>query len=216
MKRTELNALWGVLLIAGGALFLLQTLGIVSQGADLVVALLFGAGGMAFVYLFLRNHAQWWAVIPGFALLGLATLMVAEQVLPGKLGGMVGGPIFLGALGLSFWVVYLNQRDHWWAIIPGGVLLTLALVASVDEFSSGMDTGSVFFLGLGATFALLYVLPTPEGRIRWAIIPAAVMLVLGLVIAAQQATALQYLGPLALILVGLLMVWRTISARRRE
>jgi hypothetical protein len=216
MKRTELSALWGVLLIAGGVLFLLQSLDIVGHGAGLVVALLFGAGGITFVYLFLRNRAQWWAVIPGFALLGLATLMVAEQVLPGKLGGMVGGPIFLGALGLSFWVIYLNQRDHWWAIIPGGVLLTLAAVASADAISVGMDTGSVFFLGLGATFALLYVLPTPEGRIRWAIIPAAVMLILGVVIAAQQAVALRYLWPLALILVGLLMVWRTISARRRE
>jgi len=216
MKRTELNALWGVLLIAGGVLFLLQTLDIVGHGAALVVALLFGAGGMAFAYVFLRNRARWWAVIPGFALLGLATLMVAEQVLPGKLGGMVGGPIFLGALGLSFWVVYLNQRDHWWAIIPGGVLLTLAAVASADAISVGMDTGSVFFLGLGATFALLYVLPTPEGRIKWAIIPAAVMLILGVIIAAQQAVALRYLWPLALILAGLLMVWRTISARRQE
>ncbi len=216
MKRTETALFWGVLLIIGGVLFLLQNLFFARHGVEFIMAVLFGAGGCAFIYLFLQNRARWWAVIPGFALLGLGTLMIAEQVLPGKLGSMVGGPIFLGALGLSFWIIYLNKREHWWAIIPGGVLLTLALVAFVDAAFPEVDTGSIFFLGLGATFALLYVVPTAEGRISWAIYPAAVMLILGLVVAAQQATLLQYVWPLALIAAGLFLIWRTVGTRHEQ
>ena len=34
-----------------------------------------------------------------------------------------GGALFLGCIGIAFWVIYLADRARWWGIIPGGVLL---------------------------------------------------------------------------------------------
>ena len=57
-----------------------------------------------------------------------------------------------------FWAVYLRGRENWWAIIPGGVLLTLALVTGLSSAVGGMAIPVVLFLGLALTFAVLAVL----------------------------------------------------------
>jgi hypothetical protein len=215
MKRTEMTAIWGVLLVGAGLLFLLANMGLFERGMDLVMAMLFAAGGLVFLYVFTRNRAQWWPLIPGCALLGLGSLMFLSAIFP-LLGDALGGTIFLGALGTGFWAIYLNRREHWWAIIPGGVLWTLAIVAGIDGLFPGTEAGSVFFLGLGATFGLLYLLPTTEGRIRWAIYPAAAMAVMGLFVAVQQARLAEYVWPLALIVAGLVFIARALARRSRE
>ena len=215
MKRFETRVAWGILLIAGGVLFLLQNLGILGGGIALLWALLFGAAGVIFLYVFLTDRANWWAVIPGFVLLSLAVLIVLNQLAPG-VGGTWGGALFLGGVGLGFWVIYFVNREHWWAVIPGGVLLTLALVAGLSSVLEGIETGGVFFLGLGLTFGLLSFLPTPQGRMKWALIPAAVLLVMGLLITAAFTSALNYLWPLALILIGLYLIFRTFGFRQGQ
>jgi len=215
MKRFETRVAWGILLIAGGVLFLLQNLGILGGGIALLWALLFGAAGVIFLYVFLTDRANWWAVIPGFVLLSLAVLIVLNQLAPG-VGGTWGGALFLGGVGLGFWVIYFVNREHWWAVIPGGVLLTLALVAGLSSMLEGTEVGGVFFLGLGLTFGLLSFLPTPQGRMKWALIPAAVLLVMGLLITAAFASALNYLWPVALILIGLYLIFRTFGFRQGQ
>jgi len=88
----------------------------------------------------------------------------------------LGGVLFLAAIGLAFWVIYFTKRELWWAVIPGGAMFTLALVAGLESVFEGAEMGGVFFLGLGLTFVLLYFVPTPQGRMKWALIPAAVLL----------------------------------------
>jgi hypothetical protein len=73
--------------------------------------------------------------------------------------------------------------------------------------------GGVFFFGLGLTFALLAILPTPEGRLTWAIIPAIVLLVMGALITAAAAQLINYLWPVALVLGGLYLLYRVIRSR---
>lgn len=212
MKRLEVRVIGGILLIVVGILFLLQSFGIVRDVLDLLWALLFGAGGSFFLYVFLTNRANWWALIPGFVLLGVAALIALERLAPG-VDETWGGAVFLGGIGLAFWAIYITRREHWWAVIPGGVLLTLALVAGLSSALEGIEMGGVFFLGLGLTFGLLAFLPTPEGRMKWALIPAAVLLVMGLLITAATVETLKYLWPAALILVGLYLVFRVFSSR---
>ena len=214
MRRFEIRIIGGILLIAAGALFLLQNLGIFAVG-DYLWPFLFGAGGLVFLYVFLTDRANWWAIIPGFTLLGLAAMIALDQFAP-QIGETWGGALFLGGIGLAFWVVYFTNREHWWAVIPGGVLLTIALVAGLSSILEGIETGGVFFLGLGLTFALLAFLPTPEGRMKWAFIPAGVLLVVGLLIATAAAAILNYLWPAALILAGLYLLFRTFSTRSNQ
>jgi len=215
MKRFDartVNTVGAILLIGVGILLLLQNFGILGGVVALIWSLIFGAGGLVFLYVFLTNRVHWWAVIPGFALLGLAALIALDQFLP-RVGDVLGGTILLGGIGLAFWVIYFLNREHWWAVIPGGVMFTVALIAGLDAVFEGAETGGVLFLGLGLTFGLLYFLPTPQGRMKWAIIPAAVLLVMGLLITAATTGILEYLWAIALILVGLYLLFRMFRSR---
>ena len=214
MRRFGIRIVGGILLIAAGVLFLLQNLGIFAVG-DYLWPFLFGAGGLVFLYVFLTDRANWWAIIPGFTLLGLAAMMAMDQFVP-QVGETWGAALFLGGIGLAFWVVYLTNREHWWAVIPGGVLLTVGLVTGLSSALEGIETGGVFFLGLGLTFALLAFLPTPEGRMKWALIPAGVLLVMGLLITAAATAIINYLWPAALILGGIYLLFRTFGSRQSE
>jgi hypothetical protein len=212
MRQIDRSLLLGLALVGAGALFLLQSLGFFGPLENAFWALIFGAGGVGFLAALARNRAHWWAAIPGCALLGIGLLIALDGLAP-ALAGSWGGPLFLGMLGLGFWVVYLVRRAYWWAIIPGGVLFTLALVAGLSETMAGNAGGWVFFLGLSATFGLVYLLPTNEGRRIWALYPAAALLAMAVLIMAAMGQVVNVLWPAALILAGIYMVYRTLRPR---
>ena len=214
MKRFETTIAWGILLIACGVLFLLQNLGLLGNVTALVWALLFAAAGAVFLFVFLSDHANWWALIPGCTLLGIGALIGLDELAP-AVANLIGGALVLGAIGLSFWIIYFIKREYWWAVIPGGTMLTLAVIATIDSAAvGGLGTGGILFLGLGLTFVLVSLLPRPEGQMKWALIPAAVLLVMGVALTAASASVLNYVWPAALVLVGLYLVFRNLTSRR--
>jgi hypothetical protein len=212
MKRFDWRVVGGILLIIGGILLLFQSFGMFRFLVGLLWALLLGVAGVVFLITFLGNREQWWALIPGFALIGLAATVLVDQVIPIGDGGW-GGTLFLGALSVAFWLVYLTDNERWWAVIPGGALMTIAAVAGLSSFSAGIGGGGVFFLGLGLTFGALAFVPTPQGQLRWALIPATVLTVMGLLLA--FAPILRYLWPVVLILIGLYVILRAFGVFRR-
>ena len=119
----------------------------------------------------------------------------------------------MGGIALSFLVIYGLERDTWWALIPGGVMLTMALVTSLDEFAPNIETGGVFFLGLGATFGALALTNTKLGQLRWAWIPAVVLVIIGVFMLATTVNLFAFITPAALVLVGAYLIWRTIATR---
>lgn len=214
LKRLDPRLVGGTLLVVGGILFLLQNLGYF-PGGDLFWGIVFGIGAIAFLWIFMTDRAQWWALIPGCALLGLTVVLLLSVVAPSLED--LGGALFLGLIGLSFWIIYLTHRQYWWAVIPGGVLVTLATVAGLDTvLKEAPDalSGGVFFAGLGLTFVLLGFLPTPQGQLRWAFIPGGILLVIGLLVALAAAALINYVWPAALIVVGLVLVWRALRPRQ--
>ena len=210
MKRLDQRLLWGLLLVAAGVFYLLQNLGYITWGS-LVWAGAFGVGAVIFLGVFIQNRTMWWALIPGFTLAGLGGLMVLQQVWPAG-ADQWGGSLFLGAIGASFWVIYAVNRSFWWAIIPGGVLLTLAAVAATGN-SEGDFGGGLFFLGLAATFLLLGLSPTPNARLSWAFYPAGGLAVFGLLLLVGFGTAFNYLWPAALIVAGAFLLFRAVRRR---
>jgi isoprenylcysteine carboxyl methyltransferase (ICMT) family protein YpbQ len=208
MKFFESRLLWGGLLILAGAVFLLQNLGILKLG-DLFWVVIFGLAGIFFLSLYIQNRVNWWALIPGITLLSLGLLVLLNWVVP-SLGEFWGGSIVLGGVGISFVLVYLLERTNWWAVIPGGVLLTLALVAAFDGLSTGLGTAGIFFLGVGLTFAIVALLPNRQGEMRWAWIPAAILLAAGLLFLVSSEEYLGYLWPAALIVLGGILIVRAL------
>lgn len=214
MKKDTVTIALAALLVFAGVLFLLGNFGLFDVGA-LFIALLFGAGGLVFLFVFLSHTDQnWWAVFPGFALLGIGSLIGLTTLIPSA--GPLGGGLFLGALSISFWIVYLMRPERWWAVIPGGVLLTLALVAVITSFGlpfAGELGGALFFFGLALTFGLLRFLPTPQGRLAWAVYPAVACAALGLLTFISIGGIFGFIWPAALILAGLYLVFRTTQRR---
>jgi hypothetical protein len=214
MNRNDnyVTVVWGLILLAVGVLLLLQTLGWLAIGWSFLWMLLALAGGAAFVVMFVTRREHWWAAIPGFTLLGMGTLMALDRYSTAAIGGW-GGSIFLGGISLGFWAVFLRKRENWWAVIPGGVLMTLATVAGLSEVVSGLEIGGIFFLGLALTFSLVYVLPTPEGRMTWAVIPAGILFALGVLILIGAGSVINFVWPVALILVGSYLLYRSLWLR---
>ena len=210
MKWLESRWLWGSLLILAGVLLLLQSLGVLPFG-DLFWGLFLSLGGVFFFYTYFRNRDNWWALVPGFTLVSVALVVILDRLEPGLMD-IWGGSLVLGGIGISFLVIYLLERELWWTIIPAGVMLTLALVVALDELAPGLETAGVLFLGMGATFGVLALTARPNNQMRWAWIPAAILVVMGLIMVTAFGNLMVYLWPLALLLAGGYLIWRAMRA----
>lgn len=214
MDRHITRTAISVFLIALGVFILLNNLNLLPFDLSNVFLVgMFALGGLAFLAAYLGGrHDNWWALIPSFTLLGLAILVGLPAA-----WSELGGGLFLGMIGLSFWVIYLTRREFWWAVIPGGVLITLAGVAAfsnqVEGMAGGLFVGGIFFLGLALTFLLVYLLPTAEGRNRWAIWPAGILGLMGALLSIGMGDAARYVWPLALIVFGGLLVFRALGPK---
>ena len=190
MKSANASIIAGIVLISAGVLLLLDLLNVI-ESAAYVPMLIFAAIGAVFLSLFIRSPENWWAAIPGSVFLGLAAVIAASQFTDGGAGASF---LFL-FMAAGFAAVYLRQRGNWWAVIPSGVMLTLAVMVTLPQDLQGMPVAAVLFLGLAATFGALSMVPVPvpdagpTGRLKWPLMPAAVLGVLG-VIFALQSTAL--------------------------
>jgi hypothetical protein len=205
MKKDLSRLVWGGILILAGVLFFLQELNILGNAFQFLWLLIMAAGSAVFLWIYFSRKDQWWAIIPGLVLLGLAvsTLDWLLNILPGS---DWTGAVFLGCIGLAFWFVYLRRQDQWWAVIPGGVMLTLAAVTALDNFINWSEV--VFFLGLATTFLLVAVLPNTGQDTRWAFIPAAILGIIGLTIFAPIKNLMFYLWPVLLIALGVYILVR--------
>jgi len=203
MKRFDYRILVGAALIMGGILMLLDKTGVLQGATDFFWAGLLAIAAGIFLFWFFSDRSKWWAAIPGFTLAGMA----ASALLLDRIGW--GGLAFLGGIGVGFWAVYIRQPAQWWAIIPGGVLLTLGFTSALTEAFNIVDTGGVFFVGLGLTFLLVALL----AKMKWAFIPSAVLLLLGFFLGTPFVGVLEYAWIGILLIAGVVLV---ISAVRSD
>jgi len=210
MSKSKPQLLVGLLLIIGGILFLLQSIGILPEGTMLFWMLAFATSGGIFLYVFAANRENWWALIPAAALFGVAVAIGAGALLPAG-DDPWAGALFMAVLSLGFWGIWLSKRDAWWAIIPAGAILSVAaMIAAVGLFPGELAPLSVLLLGLGLTFGLLLLVPTKEGRMRWPAVPALVLVLLGAFSTLFLSPSLQFLGPVLLVVGGIMLIVRAL------
>ncbi len=213
MKRIEdLRILWGVLLILGGGLLLLTNLDILNLNiAPLFWSIALGGAGAVFTWTFITNRESWWAIIPGLTLLSVAASILLSLIVP-KGSEALSGPIVTGGIGLSFFLIYLTQRQQWWAMIPAGVMLSVAVTAFLSALmKNGELPAAALFLGLSATFGTLYFSPLDgAGRQKWAIYPALATLGLALILLTVfTIEVMWYIWPFGLIALGIYFIVKT-------
>ena len=186
MKRFDPQIIFGILLIAGGGLALAQTMGRLENASDIFWGGVFLVAGLIFLSLLFGGN--WWASFPGFTLVALGMVVLLPKSLD-----QLGGALFLGGIGLSFWYVYFTSRtERWWALIPAGVLSALAVMILVADRYEEYG-GAVFLGGIGLSFFAVYL--TDRAGRWWALIPGGVLVTLaGMTIAAERVGEFQTAG----------------------
>lgn len=203
MKRFDPRIVFGFLLLTGGGLALLQALGYLQNASDIFWGGAFLALGLIFLALLFGGH--WWSVFPGFTLLAIGALILLPEPLDD-----FGGAVFLGGIGLAFWVAYFTERgERWWALIPAGVLTTLAGVTIASARFGSFETGGFFFLGLAVTFLLVAVL----ADMRWAYWPALALGVIGALLTASLFEIVNYVWAAGLIAGGAFLLYSYFARR---
>ncbi len=212
LNRNSWPAWLGVLFVIVGTLSVLDTLSVITLGAPFWASV-FMLGGVGFLAIVLINNEQWWAFIPGFALLGLAVATASSMAPAGSTLREVAGAAFLALLGLGFGAIALTRREGWWAIIPMGALFTLAAIAAAPTMldSSERAISAIFFFGLALTFGVLSLLRSAAGRMIWALSPAAMLALMGILVLGNFTNVLTLIGPLSLVAAGIAVLagyWR--------
>ena len=206
-RRFLISLTGGILLLVIGVLLLLSNLDIVTLDLESLIGPLLVGGGLIFILVFITNTDAWWALIPGFTLIGVGINIFMSPWL-GENEGRVTAAIFFGSIGLPFLLIYISNHRLWWALLPGGVLLTISVTQLVPDSPALM--GGIFFLGLAITFGLLYLLPKPSGKLKWALYPAGILLLVGIFITLEATNLLAYIGPLVLLAFGVYVIVRAL------
>ena len=209
MKILSSRIFWGLVLIIGGILLLLDTFGVINGGA-LFWTIVSAFISILFFSIYITNREHWWALIPGTIFLSITAAIGLTEFLPEFKERNLTGLIILVGISLSFLLVYLVEHSNWWAIIPAGVIATIAMVSFLVTTSTAVVSGGIFLLGLGLTFALVAILPTSIGQMRWAWIPAGILGLIGFLILIAAEEYFNFIWPCVLILVGIFFIVRSI------
>ena len=205
---------WSFSLVLGGIVLLLFNFGWLDAYSPWPQAVLAGACAVAAAVFFVgyaRNHQEWWRLLPAWTLTSLAAMVLSATF--AKVDRPLIAAQLFGGLALAFGSIYLTARtERWWAILPGGFMLVLAVVVGASTWVTSTEIlAALLFAGLGLVFFLLYFLDQKR-RQWWALIPGSVLLVFGLLalstggVAESEAQAgLLRWWPLALIVAGLLV-----------
>lgn len=212
MKR-DYRTLFGALLVAAGVLLGLQQFGLLQGNwGDAVFVGLWGLGALFFYDLYEQNREQWWFGLVALIFGGLAASSALDLLVP-PIGRAIGGAVFLGAIGAGFILVYRREASNWWALIPAGVMFTLALITILDElpFMSGFDSGGILFIGIGLTFMALTQIPGAAGEsLSWAYFPAIPLLILGGLLLLGSSTAWPFIWPVFIIGLGVYFLYQSL------
>ncbi len=219
MKRLSAALIWGIFLLVAGLFLQLKGLGLFGAWGDLIWGALFAAAGIGFLVWLVIDLARWWRAIPGFTLLGVGVLLILQS--QGLQMEAWSSPLVLFGMALGFWAVLLIRREHWWAVIPAGILTVLSILLRFWADLPDSSRLAVLFGGIGLVFVLLYAIRFGQQDTRWAAIPAGALLLLGLVTVMQTLslpTVVVNWWPILLVVagVGVIVVALGLRATPRE
>jgi hypothetical protein len=80
---------------------------------------------LPFLAVFLRDRAQWWLLIPAYALLAIGVMV--GLIGAGILDDLLVPAYVMFAIAIPFLVVYARDRKLWWSLIPGGIMAVIGL-----------------------------------------------------------------------------------------
>jgi hypothetical protein len=119
----------GYVLWAIAGLIALVMLNILREEA--IAFYVLSAVGLPFLVVYLRDRANWWALIPAYVLFAVG-LMVA-LIGTGILNDLLIPSYVMFAIAIPFFVVYISNSSNWWALIPAGIMTAIGLSFLIAE-----------------------------------------------------------------------------------
>jgi hypothetical protein len=195
MQRSRWAILWAVVLILGGAVLLAQNFGLVPENfqASIWTIILGGLGLLFLLDAVTTKGEDWWALIPGCVLLGVAATIWLSEL---RVKGEYAGSVMLFSIALSFLLIYLVKRGtFWWALIPGGIMLAVAVIPILTLNVPGEVIGTFVMWAIGIPFIVVYLI---NRKNWWALIPGGVMMAVGVIPILTLSTRDEVIGAFVL------------------
>lgn len=150
------NLIWGILLIALGGLLLAENLGYLGRWTPPLWAGVFGVVSLLFFAAYFVNGLREWGwLFPACIFAGVAGTIYLSTVTD---GAILGTPVLAGITAPFFVVFAIDARKHWWALIPGGVMLFVTVTTLIVDRVRGEWIGSLLFFFVALAFLVVYFL----------------------------------------------------------
>lgn len=197
MKNKRSNLIWGIALILFGGVYLLENLGLIPEFVPTVWGVIFAGASLVFLVIYLTSGwREWGWLFPVFIPAGLAAVIFLGE---SGVAGLWIGALFMASIAAPFWLVFLIDRENWWALIPGWVLTVLTAVILFSENMAGETLGGLVMIGIGLPFLIVFLANRSHW---WALIPAVILIGIGLTLF-SNIRAEEWMGMIVLLVIGL-------------
>jgi len=145
---------WSVLLAAYILLAVALLIGLVATEIlqdEAVAFFALIAIALPFLGVYYRNRAMWWALIPAYTMLAVVGVIALSEM-AGAGDNLVTAYVMF-AIAIPFFFVYVRNRAHWWALIPGGIMAAIGIGFLLTEGAAAI-VGAVLVIAVGAWLLL--------------------------------------------------------------
>ena len=218
MKIQSTNFLVGIFLVLVGAFLLMISLGKIYLQEEYVVATVFASAGIVFILAHMLFQRKLWTLIVGAICLFIGSAIFIDE--SRMISSDSIGVLFFIITALLFFNALRKGKKNWWAIIPGGFSLILAIHILIDmnRYISDDYHGVIFLGGSGVIFGIIYLLRDETFKLDWAKYPSIILLILAaLVLFAVDMGALlsRLILPVLLILIGSYVVYGALKKQKQ-
>ncbi|RPJ43970.1 MAG: hypothetical protein EHM21_10735, partial [Chloroflexi bacterium] len=178
MNEKNVGIFWGIVLIVLGAVYLVTGAGwITIEDPKLGLAIFAPLAALFFTSYYLSGPQRWGWLFPACIFTALSVMMLMLIVGGEDPGPVIAVPLMLG-IAAPFFIAYIQDRTRWWALIPGYIMLVLAVLMAFVDQMPGEWFATVFMLAVAVPFLVVFLLDRSR---KWALIPFAAIAITGLI-----------------------------------
>lgn len=185
---------WGGLMILFGAMSLVATFTEISLG---IWAVTLAVAGLVALLVYTTDLSAIDLLIPPYVLWALAALLFMLE------RDMLADPwipfYVLTAVALPFIVGFLRDQNRWGLLIPAYILIVVGtMVVLLEDVLTDMQVPAYVMFAIAIPFVVAFL---RDRRMRWALIPSSILIVVGLVFLFGDGLV-EYITPALLIFFG--------------